>query len=114
MNRLADAEPIKNRWLPDNLTSLSGTEFVSRLISVAITVGFTIGAIVFIFQLLTGGLAWMNSGGDKAAVEGAQKKITSAAIGLLVLFSLFVILSIVDSIFGINVMLLEIPTLNQV
>lgn len=112
MNLIA-ADKITNPWLPEGLRSLSGSDFVSKLISVAVTLGFIAGAIIFVFMLLTGGVSWISSGGDKAAVEAAQKKVTNAAIGLLLLFSLFVILQVIQTIFGINILLLDLPSLNE-
>src|SRR3989304_1925490 len=53
-------------------------QFISAILA-AILVIATLAAFVF---LLLGGLSWITSGGDKAAVEGAQKRIQAAIIGV--------------------------------
>lgn len=60
-----------------------------------------IAIIWFIFILLTGGIAYMNAGGDKGAIEGARKKIMNGIIGLLItIFGLFAV-NLIGQFFGI-------------
>lgn len=113
MNQLAQgsSDRITNPWLPPSLTSLSGIEFLGRLISLVITLGFIVGGITFIFMLLTGALSIMTSGGDKGKAEQARARITTAAIGLVLLFAIFAVLNLIETIFGINLLLIDIPSL---
>jgi hypothetical protein len=57
--------------------------------------------------MLLGGIQWISSGGDKTALEGARGKITNAVIGIIILFSLFAILKIVEDFFGINILTID-------
>ena len=88
-----------------------GVGFVSALISVVVTGLLIVGSLYFFFQLLTGAVAWIGSGGDKAALEGARSKIFNAGIGLVLLFSAFAIIRLIESVFGVNLLLFNIPTL---
>ncbi|MBU2577565.1 pilin [Patescibacteria group bacterium] len=102
---------IKNPVLSDNLKDLSGGEFVGALIRVIIGFLFTGGVIAFLIIFLIGGIRWITSGGDKAASEGARKQLTNAGIGLVLLFSVFAIIKLVETVFGISILELTIPTL---
>lgn len=64
------------------------TNFLSSVIGI-----ITIVAIIwFVFLFITSAISYMSSGGDKAAIETARKKIFNAIIGLvMVIISIFVI-----------------------
>ncbi len=60
-----------------------------------------IGIIWMVINIITGALAIITSGGDKNSLEGAKKKITNSAIGLVVLISSLFIINLVGRIIGI-------------
>lgn len=62
-----------------------------------------LAGIVFFILLLIGGFRYITSGGDPKAVEGAQKTLTSAVIGLVVILLSFIILLLIQTITGVNV-----------
>lgn len=74
------------------------TNFISSTIGIITTVAF----IWFLFIVITGAVSIMLSGGDKAALEGAKKKISSGLIGLVILIAGVFIVSLVGEIFGIK------------
>lgn len=77
-----------------------------------IALGFGIGAAAFLFMLIMGGINYITAGGDKEAVARATKRITNALIGIVILFSIYMIIKILSSLFGINVLNFTIPTLS--
>jgi len=81
------------------------------LIARAISFIFVIAVVVAIFFLLLGALKWIYSGGDKAAVEGARSTITAAVIGLVILFLVFLVFTVILQFFGINILEIVIPTI---
>jgi len=85
-----------------------------QFISKAISFIFVIAVVVAIFFLLLGALKWIYSGGDKAAVEGARNTITAAVIGLVILFLVFLIFTVVLKFFGIDIVDIELPSINAV
>ncbi len=95
-----------------NLGRLSPNEFLSQIISALISLGFVVGALIFMFMLLIGGIQWITSGGEKTSYEQAKSRITSALIGLVVLFSFFAILYFVECFFGIGIREISIGELN--
>ncbi len=74
------------------------TNFISTAIGVMTIVAF----IWFIIQLFIGAIGWLASGGDKAKLQEAQKKITTSVIGLTIVISAIFLIKIIGSIFGID------------
>lgn len=60
------------------------------------------GVVLFIL-LLVGGLKYITSGGDPKAAEGAQKTITYAIGGLIIILLSFLILVLIKTITGVDV-----------
>ena len=58
------------------------------------------GLIAFIYLLL-GGIKWITSGGDSAAVETARSQIVQALIGLIVVFAAWGIIVLFERATGI-------------
>lgn len=67
-----------------------------------ITMLLTVAIIAFTITLLYGGIQWITSGGDKEGLGNAQKRISTAIIGLAVLFSVWAIVSLVRNFFKIE------------
>lgn len=63
---------------------------------------FAIATTAVVIYFLIGGVKFLLSGGDKAQIEGAQKMITHAIIGFIILIFAYLILQFIPQIFGIN------------
>jgi len=79
-----------------------GVGSVENIISSAVTILITIAVILTIFFLIWGGIQWITSGGDKAKLESARKRLIFALIGLTVVLSSFMIINIFGGVFGID------------
>lgn len=62
-----------------------------------------LAGIVLFILLLTGGFKYITSGGDPKAVEGAQKTITYALGGLLLILLSYLFLVFIKQITGVDV-----------
>lgn len=62
-----------------------------------------LGGIVLFLMLLSGGFKYLTSGGDPKAVEGAQKTLTYAIGGLVLLAGSYIILKIIENFTGATV-----------
>ena len=102
---------ITNKATP-SLTG-DGTTFFGVFIPKMITIVFIIGGIAFMFMLLLGAVKWITSGGDKAQVESARTQITQALTGLVVMFSVWAIANLVKSIFGVDLIHIDLTSLIQ-
>lgn len=104
--------PVINNAI-GNLTG-GGTRVTDPLqifISNGITVAFGLGSLILIIMLLIGAFEYITAGGDKEAIQKSTKRITQALIGILILFSIYLIAQVVGTLFGINVLQLNIPLL---
>ncbi len=75
-----------------------------QVIGAAIVLILIIAAIVFFFILIIGGVRWITSGGDKAATEAARSQITSALVGLVIVFAAWAILQLIELFFGVDIL----------
>lgn len=79
-----------------------GYTCVANLVSNLASLALTAGGIIFFVLLVWGGLEWLTSGGDKGKTETAQKRISSALIGLVILVTSWALYQLVLSVLGIN------------
>ena len=92
---------------PPNLKILDFGQLVIALIGAILF----IAALAAFFFLLLGGFQWITSGGDKAGVEGAQKKIQAAVIGLIIVFAAWALMLILGQFLGIeNIFEFDLPS----
>lgn len=82
------------------ITGLKPSSFVKTAINLLLG---SAGVISF-FMLLIGGVQWIMAGGDKEGTEKARKRITAALVGLAIVFSAYALLFIIQSLFGIEVL----------
>lgn len=111
-NYLADiTNPALGPTLQGDLTTGGGVGFVQKLIPSLIGLAFVAGAVLFFFMLIIAALQWITSGGDKAAVEAAKGRLTQAIIGIVILFAVYAIVSLIQNFFGINIITIDIGPL---
>jgi hypothetical protein len=89
----------------------TGVPFFQQAVPAVITIAFIIGSVIFFFMLIVGAIKWISSGGDKQALEGAKGTITSALIGIVILFATFAIIKLIQYFFGITILTIDIGKL---
>lgn len=103
--------PILNQNLQQMLQNQSAASFFNLFIPKLIGLSLIIGVLIFFFIMIIGAIQWISSGGDKNALEEAKKKITNAIIGIIILFSVFALLKVIENFFGISILTLDIGSL---
>lgn len=103
--------PVIGSTLLDILANDGPTEFLKVLLPKFIGLVFVVGALIFFFILIIGAIQWISSGGDKNAVEAAKGKVSNAVIGIVILFSVYAIIMIIESFFGVSILTLDIESL---
>lgn len=93
----------------ERLGDLTFGELIAGLIRISLVVA----AIVFFFVLVIGGIRWILSGGDKQATEGARGQITAALVGLVIVFAAWAIVQLIETLFGVKILNLDVGTINQ-
>lgn len=89
-----------------NATGLTAEGMISGFVGLILV----LAGLAFFFILVIGGIKWILSGGDKAHTEGARNQITAALVGLVIVFSAWAIIGLINTFFGINLLQLKIPT----
>lgn len=105
------SDSITNPVLNSNLQGKTGLQFFQTFLPKLLTLGLIIGVLFFFFVLVVGAIQWISSGGDKNALEEAKHKITNAIVGIVILFSIFAILKLIENFFGISILTLDIGSL---
>ena len=82
-------------------TSANASQNFTRILTIVIGVLTLVAGIWFIFLLLTGGIEWMGSGGDKGKLASARQKMFSGAIGLTIVVSALFIAQIFGGLIGL-------------
>ena len=108
---LADYGGINNPATHENIRGLTGLQYLNKFLPNLITLIFIITAIAAFFVLLTGGIRFITSGGDKAQTEAARAQITNAMIGLAIAFAVYAILNLLGSFFGVNLVYFNIDAI---
>ena len=90
--------PTYRLQLPWQIATLTRLR-IQDLVSFIILLLLTVAVLLAFFFLIFGGLRWMLSQGDKKKVEEAQKTVTYAIIGLIVVFLSFFILNLIGFAF---------------
>ncbi len=96
------ADTVIDIETPATAGNFFGFTCIGNLISNLVSVAFILSAVAFFVFLVWGGFEWITSGGDKNKIESAQKRITSALIGLTIVAASFAIYNLVLTFFGIN------------
>ncbi len=102
---------VINPVLPDKLTTMTGSTFLSNFLKTGISLVLITGAVIFFFILTSGGIRWLSSSGDKVKLESAQKQISSGLVGLAILLSSFAVIKLIEVLFGIDLLNVTLPTL---
>jgi len=84
-----------------------GYDSFQSLVTWGITMIMIGASLTCLVLLIMGGIQWITSGGDKAGIEGARNRIIYALIGLVIIFSSFLIVNVIADFFGVK--LLGIP-----
>lgn len=79
----------------------NGVTGLSSVISMGVGLMTIVAIIWFVFTFLIGAIGIISSGGDKQALESARKKITTGAVGLVVVILALVIVNLIGTIIGI-------------
>jgi len=74
--------------------------FISNIIGIMTIIAF----IWFLFSFLSGAISWLSSSGDKNKLQEAQKKITSALVGLVIVIAAIFIVKLVEIILSIKIL----------
>jgi len=82
-----------------SFSGLCGFTFTGNFVPGIISILFIVALVIAVIYLIWGGIKWIMSGGDKAALEQARGHVIAAIVGLVVIFLTYFILNLVLNIF---------------
>lgn len=75
-----------------------------KVISGAIGIMTIVAAVWFVLTFFTGAFAWISSGGDKAKLEMARKKIINGLVGIIIIILAIFIVDFVGNFLGFDIL----------
>lgn len=99
-----DLDKIQNIGLPTFSYRSGGrtNADIGRVISDLLPYLFGAAGIILIFMIISSGFSMMTSRGDPKVFQMAQGKLTTAVLGVFILFISFFVVQLVLKFFGIN------------
>lgn len=85
------------------IPNIGGFDNIGGLLNVLVQLAFFVTGLAFFFNLIIGGIQWINAGGDPKAMNAAQTRITNSIIGLLIVVAAYAIALVMGQVFGINI-----------
>lgn len=90
---------------PDALSGLvgldkTGEEGISKFLSNLVSLIFSLAVVVLVLMIVWGAWDWITSEGDKEKLQGAQKKIINAIIGIMLFAASFAIIQVLGQFTG--------------
>ena len=86
-------------------TTLSrAMELFTKVLSAIVGIMTIVAGIWFVFQFFIGAIQIMTSGGDKAKMQEASGRITTAVIGIVVIIAAIFIISLIGSLIGLRIL----------
>ena len=64
---------------------------------------FIAAGLLMFFYLLYGGFRYLTAGGDEKAVTAAKQTLTNAVVGLIIIFTSYWIVWIIQTVLGIDI-----------
>ena len=105
--------PILPNTIGNDMTPRGGLTAAGLWVSSLVSLFLIITSLAALIFLVLGGVTWVTSGGEKAALESARNKITHAIVGLVVVASAWAMWLLIGRFFGIDFMHIPFPTLNS-
>lgn len=98
---------IVNPAINSNLQRLTG---LATYLAIFWRASYVISGILLLLYLVSGGITWLTSAGDKEGLEKAKKTLTNAVIGISILAVSFPVIKIVEIVLGVDILTPIWPT----
>lgn len=101
---------------PKTVTSTKSTTMINKMVNVPpgyypdfntmltslLQIALIVSVLMVLFQLVSAGINWITSGGDKAKTENARNKIVAAVIGLVLVVASWAVFLFILQILGLT------------
>ena len=93
---------IVNPLLPDTKHVTDPQFYFNNVIQAIFTVFFIVAVLYFIWHVIMAGYRLMDARGDTKKLEDSQTDLTNAFIGITIIFSIFALLKVLGTVFGLE------------
>lgn len=87
-----------------------GETTIATILATFLRISLLVAGILLLIYLVIGGIQWLTSGGEKAALESARGRLTNAFIGLMIIVLVLVIIDLINRVLGLDILRPELPT----
>jgi len=94
--------PVINEKFGVASTTNTGATILGTLLSNVFMAMIIAGAIILVIMIIWSGIAMMTGGADKERIQMAQKRLTYAIVGFVILICVFAIATFVGGFFGLD------------
>ena len=98
------AQRIYNPQIIPSIRNFSGWQYLQRLYPILLVLAIIISVVVFVLIIVIGGVQWITSGGERAGVDSARRKIINGVTGLFLLLLVFFVLIFIGRVFKVNLL----------
>lgn len=89
---------------PSNASAKDYISQTETILSNTLAVLTIVGGIMFAVYFISGAISWITAGGEQQKIEKAQKMMTGAAIGLIIISLSYSITYIISQVVGIDLL----------
>jgi len=104
---LTIGNPLLPTNFPGELEKTPST--LQAILENGLIISFIGAVVIFLFMFLLGGISYMTAGDNKEKKITASSRLTNALIGIVVTLLIFVIISLIGSLFEIDLLKFSIP-----
>ncbi len=97
LGKIATTSSIISQGVPRGFAS-SLPQYVTFILTTIMVVAI----LLVLFQLVSAGIEWITSGGEKGKTEGARNKIVAAIVGIIILSSTYALAQLLVYILGLG------------
>jgi len=83
---------------------------IAQLLASFLRLSLSAAGILFLFYFVWASILYLTSQGEKEKLTRAKDHITNALVGLVLIVLVLVVISLINEIFNLNILQLELPT----
>lgn len=88
---------------PTNLGLPAGFNNIGDIVGTILPTAITAAGIAALGFLILGGFKYLTAAGDEKAIKSAQKTITGAVVGLVIVVFSYMVIRILETVLGIKI-----------
>ena len=100
MNLIGTVYAQDIKMIPETVTPFKN---LGDLLASGIQIALLAAGLMVLMMVIWGGIQYVTSGGDKELAQAAQKRITAALVGLVIVVAAYALAVILEKVLGIKI-----------